>query len=142
MPRDVRPLLKRRTELLVKSVGVEAACAAIGKSKATLGRYYSVHDEHRDRFIPVDSLALLEEAARRPIVTLTLCELAGVDTSDAEAESAPPRRLRRALAEHSRILADGGDALERRALLAELRNLEHMLHDLRVDLGMDAEAAE
>ena len=38
--------LKKHTEALVKAVGVEAACDATGKSKATIGRYYSDHDEH------------------------------------------------------------------------------------------------
>ena len=33
--------LKRHTETLVKDVGLEAACELTGKSKATLGRYYS-----------------------------------------------------------------------------------------------------
>ena len=36
--------LKKHTEALVKAVGVEAACDATGKSKATIGRYYSDHD--------------------------------------------------------------------------------------------------
>lgn len=37
---DHRAYLKRHTEALVKDVGIEAACAITGKSKATLGRYY------------------------------------------------------------------------------------------------------
>ena len=41
--------LKKHTEALVKDVGIEAACELTGKSKATLGRYYSDHDEHADR---------------------------------------------------------------------------------------------
>lgn len=53
--------LKKHTEALVKDVGIEAACQATGKSKATLGRYYSDHAEHKDRFIPVDTVARLED---------------------------------------------------------------------------------
>ena len=41
--------LKKHTEALVKDVGIEAACEISGKSKATLGRYYSEHAEHQDR---------------------------------------------------------------------------------------------
>lgn len=54
---------KKQTETLVKDVGMEQACALTGKSKATLGRYYSDHDEHRDRFMPIEAVALLEKAA-------------------------------------------------------------------------------
>ena len=36
-----RSYLKKHTESLVKDVGIEAACELTGKSKATLGRYYS-----------------------------------------------------------------------------------------------------
>ena len=41
--------LKKHTETLVKEVGLEASCAITGKSKATLGRYYSDAAEHSDR---------------------------------------------------------------------------------------------
>ena len=33
--------LKKHIEALVKDVGIENACTITGKSKATLGRYYS-----------------------------------------------------------------------------------------------------
>jgi len=69
--------LKKHTEALVKAVGVEAACEVTGKSKATLGRYYSDHDEHADRFIPVDAVAALEAAAGYPHLTQALAELSG-----------------------------------------------------------------
>ena len=58
--------LKKHTEALVKDVGIEAACALTGKSKATLGRYYSDASEHDDRFMPIDVVAALEAAARFP----------------------------------------------------------------------------
>ena len=69
--------LKKHTEALVKAVGVEAACEVTGKSKATLGRYYSDHGEHADRFMPVDAVAALESTAGYPHVTQALAELSG-----------------------------------------------------------------
>ncbi|PWJ17012.1 hypothetical protein SAMN05421539_107125 [Jannaschia seohaensis] len=79
MTRDIDSFLKARTEALVKDIGVEAACAATGKSKATIGRYYSTHAEHATRFMPVDAVARLEAAASHPHVTLALLELAQSD---------------------------------------------------------------
>lgn len=76
MTRDVERFLKRRTEALVKAVGVERACQATGKSKTTLGRYYSTHEEHAARFMPVDAVAQLETAARVPHVSSALADLA------------------------------------------------------------------
>ena len=73
--------LKKHTEALVKDVGIEPACELTGKSKATLGRYYSDHDEHADRFMPIDAVAALEEAASYPHVTSALAELKGISLS-------------------------------------------------------------
>lgn len=69
MTADIATVLKRRTEALVKSLGVERSCAIIGKSKATIGRYYSLDEEHADRFMPIDAVALLEAEAGLPLVT-------------------------------------------------------------------------
>lgn len=69
--------LKKHTEALVKDVGIEAACKLTGKSKATLGRYYSDTEEHADRFMPVDTVAQLEAEASYPHVTSALAELRG-----------------------------------------------------------------
>jgi len=55
--------LKRHTEALVKEVDIETACQVTGKSKAKIGRYYSDNPEHADRFMPIDSVARLEEEA-------------------------------------------------------------------------------
>ena len=60
---------KKHTEALVKDVGIEAACKLTGRSKATLGRYYSDQVEHGDRFMPIDVVAQLESGARHPHVT-------------------------------------------------------------------------
>lgn len=73
--------LKKHTEALVKDVGIEPACELTGKSKATLGRYYSDHDEHSERFMPIDAVAQLEEAASYPHVTAALAELKGISLS-------------------------------------------------------------
>ncbi len=67
--------LKKHTEALVKDVGIEAACALTGKSKATLGRYYSDSEEHDDRFMPIDVVAQLEAEAKFPHVTAALADL-------------------------------------------------------------------
>ena len=75
---SVASYLKKHSEALVKDVGIEAACELTGKSKATLGRYYSDSDEHDDRFMPIDVVAALEEASRFPHVTAALADLRGL----------------------------------------------------------------
>lgn len=72
-----RGYLKRHTERLIKDVGYAAACELTGRSKATLGRYFSEAEEHADRFMPVDAVAALEAAASFPHVTAALAELNG-----------------------------------------------------------------
>ncbi|WP_299659251.1 hypothetical protein [uncultured Ruegeria sp.] len=78
---DIGAYLKKHTEALVKDVGIEAACEITGKSKATLGRYYSDNAEHADRFMPVDAVAQLENAAAYPHVTSALADLQGITLS-------------------------------------------------------------
>lgn len=73
--------LKRHSEALVKDVGIEVAAGLSGKSKATLGRYYSDDIEHADRFMPIDVVAALEAAARFPHVTAALSDLRGITLS-------------------------------------------------------------
>src|SRR5210317_189260 len=73
--------LKKHTEALVKDVGIEPACTLTGKSKATLGRYYSDNPEHADRFMPIDAVARLEDEASYPHVTIALSELCGATIS-------------------------------------------------------------
>jgi len=73
--------LKRHSEALVKDVGIEVASTLSGKSKATLGRYYSDDIEHADRFMPIDVVASLEAAARFPHVTAALADLRGITLS-------------------------------------------------------------
>lgn len=73
--------LKKHAEALVKDIGLERACEISGKSKATLGRYYSDAEEHADRFMPVDTVAVLEAEASYPFVTGALAELRGITLS-------------------------------------------------------------
>jgi hypothetical protein len=74
----VATYLKKHTESLVKDVGIETACKLTGKSKATLGRYYSDNDEHNDRFMPIDAVVALEREASYPHVKSALAELQGI----------------------------------------------------------------
>ena len=73
--------LKKHTEALVKDVGIENACTITGKSKATLGRYYSDNPEHYDRYMPIDAVAALEKTASFPHVTTALAEVIGATLS-------------------------------------------------------------
>ena len=87
---SIETYLKKHSEALVKEVGIEAACALTGKSKATLGRYYSDADEHGDRFMPIDVVAQLEAASGFPHVTSALADLRGITLAyDADRANAP-----------------------------------------------------
>ena len=88
----VNNYLKKHTEALVKDVGIEAACRLTGKSKATLGRYYSESEEHADRFMPIDTVAQLEAAASSPHITMALADLRGITLSHEERGDNAPRR--------------------------------------------------
>ena len=83
---------KKHTESLVKDVGIEPACKLTGKSKATLGRYYSDHPEPSDRFMPIDAVINLEKAAGYPHVTSALAELQGITLSHESRRSNSPRK--------------------------------------------------
>ena len=73
--------LKKHTEALVKDVGIENACTITGKSRATLGRYYSDNPEHYDRYMTIDAVAALEKTASFPHVTTALAEVIGATLS-------------------------------------------------------------
>ena len=84
--------LKKHTEALVKDIDIEMACTLTGKSRATLGRYYSDSPEHSDQFMPVDAVTRLEEAASYPHVTSALAELKNITLSygvQADGETRP-----------------------------------------------------
>jgi len=138
--------LKKHTESLVKDVGIEAACALTGKSKATLGRYYSDNPEHADRFMPVDAVAQLETAASYPHVTAALAELRGVTISlDAERSNSEgeinsdviklSQRFALLMGEYQQSIADGVITVnEAKRMLRETTSLQQILLDMKLHL--------
>lgn len=140
--------LKKHTEALVKDVGIEPACELTGKSKATLGRYYSDHEEHSDRFIPIDAVAALEEAASYPHVTGALAELKGIGltfngrrrNTDSEGGVnsdviALSQRFAMLMAEYQQSIEDGIITVnEAKRLLRETTQLQQVLIDMKLHL--------
>ncbi len=140
--------LKKHTEALVKSVGIEQACQLTGKSKATLGRYYSDHPEHADRFMPVDAVARLEEASGYPHLTSALAELKGVTLSIDERRPnqsnsggvnsdviALSQRFAMLMAEYQQSIEDGVITVnEAKRLLKETVALQQVLLDMKLHL--------
>ncbi len=140
--------LKKHTETLVKDVGIEPACALTGKSKATLGRYYSDNAEHADRFMPIDAVAELEKAAGYPHVTAALAELRGVELSFHDGRPNAPRsggvnsdvialsqRFAMLMAEYQQSMEDGRITVnEAKRLLRETTMLQQVLIDMKLNL--------
>jgi hypothetical protein len=138
--------LKKHTEALVKDVGIEAACRLTGKSKATLGRYYSDDSEHADRFMPVDAVAQLEAAASYPHITSALAELKGVTLSLEEARSNDKgavntdviilsQRFAMLMGEYNLSISDGKISVnEAKRLLRETLELQKILLDMKLHL--------
>ena len=145
---SVGSYLKKHSEALVKDVGIEPACKLTGKSKATLGRYYSESDEHSDRFMPIDAVAALEEAARYPHVTSALAELKGITLSyDDRRENytktggvnadviALSQRFAMLMAEYQQSIEDGVISVnEAKRLLKETLALQQVLIDMKLHL--------
>jgi len=142
------PYLKKHTELLVKDVGIEKACTLTGKSKATLGRYYADHDEHADRFMPIDAVAALEQVSGYPHVTSALAELGGITLSFDERRGnasknggfnsdvvALSQRFAMLMGEYHQSIEDGViTANEARRLLRETLALQQVLVDMKLHL--------
>ena len=139
--------LKKHTEALVKDVGVEAAAEISSKSKATLGRYYSDAPEHADRFMPVDTVAKLEQAARAPHVSQALAELSGYMISgNSDQRNSPPggvnsdvialsTRFAQLMAEYQQSIEDGVISVnEAKRLLRETLALQQVLIDMKMHL--------
>lgn len=139
--------LKKHTEALVKDVGIEAACTLAGKSKATLGRYYSDSPEHADRFMPLDTIAALEAASGYPHVTAALAELKGANLSHTgerkNRESggvnadvvALSQRFAMLMAEYSSSIEDGIITInEAKRLLRETLAIQQVLVDMKMHL--------
>lgn len=143
--------LKKHTEALVKDVGLEAACALTGKSKATLGRYYSDAEEHADRFMPIDAVAALEEAARYPHVTSALAECRGITLSYEQGKRNAPeggvntdvvalsQRFAMLMAEYNQSIEDGIITInEAKRLLRETAALQEVLMNMKLHLQEEA----
>lgn len=139
--------LKKHTEALVKDVGIVVACELTGKSKATLGRYYSDADEHADRFMPVDAVAALEAAASYPHVTSALAELNGgaLSYDDATRNSegggvnsdvvALSQRFAMLMGEYHMSIEDGVISVnEAKRLLRETTALQKVLIEMKLHL--------
>ena len=141
--------LKKHTEALVKDVGIESACELTGKSKATLGRYYSDHDEHADRYMPIDAVAALEAAASYPHVTAALAELNGTQLEFDERRRpnsqdsggvnndviALSQRFAMLMAEYQQSIEDGIITVnEAKRLLKETTALQQVLIDMKLHL--------
>ncbi len=138
--------LKKHTEALVKDVGIEPACQLTGKSKATLGRYYSDSPEHADRFMPIDAVAALEAASSYPHVTSALAELKGITLSynDNPKNSeggvnsdviALSQRFAMLMAEYNQSIEDGIISVnEAKRLLRETVELQRVLLDMKIHL--------
>ena len=148
---SVASYLKKHSEALVKDVGIEAACELTGKSKATLGRYYSDSDEHDDRFMPIDVVAALEEASRFPHVTAALADLRGVTLSyDGEKRNATStgvnqdvvalaQRFGMLMAEYNQAIGDGKISInEAKRLLRETLAIQQVLLEMKLNLEEEA----
>ena len=145
---EIGNYLKRHTEALVKEVGIETACRITGKSKATLGRYYSDHTEHADRFMPVDSVAKLEAEASYPHVTSALAELKNITLSYDDRKPNSPvsggvnadvialsQRFAMLMAEYQQSIEDGIITVnEAKRLLRETVMLQQVLIDMKLHL--------
>lgn len=148
---SVASYLKKHTEALVKDVGVEAACSLTGKSKATLGRYYSDSEEHADRFMPIDVVAALEGASRHPHVTAALADLRGITLSYAEGKRnslskgvnqdvvALAQRFAMLMSEYNQAIADGKISInEAKRLLNETLAIQQVILDMKLHLEEEA----
>lgn len=142
--------LKKHTEALVKDVGIEAACAATGKSKATLGRYYSEDADHADRFMPIDAVAALEEVASYPHVTAALAELRGVSLEGGNGLANPEgkvnsdvivlsQRFAQLMAEYNLSISDGVISVnEAKRMLRETLALQKILIEMKLHLEQES----
>jgi len=145
---EIGTYLKKHTESLVKDVGIEAACQITGKSKATLGRYYSDNAEHADRFMPVDAVAKLEQESSFPHVTSALADLKKISLSYDDRRPNSPntggvnsdvialsQRFAMLMGEYQLAMEDGIITVnEAKRLLRETVNLQHVLIDMKLHL--------
>ena len=149
---EIGNYLKKHTEALVKEVGIEAACEITGKSKATLGRYYSDNSEHAERFMPVDTVARLEAKSGYPHVTSALAELLNITLSYDERHPnrsekgginsdviALSQRFAMLMSEYQQSIEDGRITVnEAKRLLRETLMLQQVLVDMKLHLEQES----
>lgn len=151
MQKQLSSYLKKHSEALVKDVGIEAAAALCGKSKATLGRYYSDDPDHAERFMPIDVVAALEAAARFPHVTAALADIRGITLSHDGPRSnagaggvnsdvvALSQRFAMLMAEYNQSIEDGKISInEAKRLLTETLAIQKVLIDMKLHLEDEA----
>ncbi len=144
--------LKKHSEALVKDLGIEAAAEITGKSKATLGRYYSDDIDHADRFMPVDVVARLEARAKFPHVTAALAELGGITLSYDEEKHSPRKgginadvialsqRFALLMAEYNLSISDGVISVnEAKRMLNETQEIQRVLLEMKLRLEDEAD---
>jgi hypothetical protein len=134
------------TEALIKDLGYAKACEVSGKSKATLGRYASLAPENADRFMPVNVVLELEQAASGPFVTKALAEMQMLRLEhDKEREESSrglnsdvihlSQRFATLMAEYNYSIDDGVISLnEAKRLLDETNLLQKVLMDMKLHL--------
>jgi len=142
--------LKKHTEALIKDLGYDQACKVSGRSKATLGRYFSLAPEHAERYMPIDVVAELESVAKFPFVTKALGDLHGIifeyDESKKPREGALnqdvvllSRRFATLMAEYNDSIADGIISLnEAKRLLRETSDIQQVLMDIKLHLEKES----
>ncbi len=151
MRKQLSSYLKKHSEALVKDVGIEAAAALCGKSKATLGRYYSDDPDHADRFMPIDVVAALESAARFAHVTAALADIRGITLSHDGTRGntgaggvnsdvvALSQRFAMLMAEYNQSIEDGKISInEAKRLLTETLAIQKVLIDMKLHLEDEA----
>lgn len=138
--------LKKHTEALVKDVGIEVACKLTGRSKATLGRYYSDNAEHSDRYMPIDAVVALEAVSSYPHVTTALAEVNGNSLNANENRSrnsdsvnsdivALAQRFAMLMGEYNMSIEDGViTANEAKRMLTETLALQKVLVEMKLHL--------
>ena len=143
--------LKKHTEALIKDVGYETACRVTGKSKATLGRYFSNAPEHSERFMPIDVVAELEDVASFPFVTKALAELRMLvieyDKSRAPRQGALnsdvvllSQRFATLMGEYNNSIEDGVISMnEAKRLLRETSDIQQVLLDMKLHLEQESQ---
>ena len=146
-PNKQGAFLKKHSEALIKDVGYDAACKLTGKSKATLGRYFSDRPEHADRYMPIDVVAALEEAASFPHVTKALADLKMIvmsyDKNSRNSDKgevnqdvvALAQKFASLMGEYNLSISDGVISInEAKKLLSETVQIQQVLMEMKLHL--------